>query len=400
MKRFLLIMLLILISMNLFTQDLPFTVYGSLRMGFWYEYRNEDHYPAGESHLRMNYFLQPNSRLGINFRHQDFDGKIEVGINANPGVANPIGTRFLYGRQKFGNWSLLAGQDAILGTDFLPNQAGGPTGELALIGYGLAWGGRVPQVRFEMDNGLFAAFILPAIANDPIGNQNAVDTMFPRINFGYRANFNGIKITPAAVFQMYDYNSDLAIITAKRDVWNTEENDYKEIEKTYIYEQSVMSWIGVLTAEMNFNPILVNFQLNYGSNIGNMGYSVANNYRAEMSPPKIIETFEEIDGVEKVTDFSFTDHELADVTTLGGILTVTFTASETLNLTLGAGYTSSEMEAWTDPDTKMSAYLQTGLRFGRLRVTPEIGVINEMKSYDGKERGMLMYFGTQLRYDF
>ncbi|MCL2063629.1 MAG: hypothetical protein FWG98_04570 [Candidatus Cloacimonetes bacterium] len=398
MKRLLLVVALVIMSIGLFAQITP---YGSARMGFWYENRDKYLNDGENSRLSMNYFLQSNSRLGVNYRHENFDGRIEMGIGSG------FSLRLLYGRQDFGDWSLLVGQDVIQGTDFLPNQVGGPPGDLALMEYGVAWGGRVPQVRLEMDNGLFAALLIPNTANDPAGNlkdediDDAIDYLIPRINLGYKIDLGDIKITPAAVLQYYNYNKDLAAIKVTRDAWREEEDDNGNMEwkkydltKSYFTDQSVLSFIGAVTAEMNIEPITLNAQFNIGSNIGNMGYAV--NQRAGWKQ----EVREIHDEEERLVDFVIEDHELLDVLTFGGILTATYALNPAINITAGGGYTQSSRDDWDNDDSRMSVYLQAGLRYGRLRVTPEVGLIDEMKDANDDKRGSMMYFGTQLRFDF
>jgi len=361
MKRFLFVVALIALCASVFAQITP---YGSARMGYWYDFRNEDHAPHGESQLSMHYALQSNSRLGVNYRHENFDGRIEMALGGSP-----FSLRLLYGRQDFGTWSLLVGQDVIQGTHFQPNQVYNhrPNGELTLIDYGLAWGGRHPQVRFEMNNGFWAALITPHTSlapQDAEGYSSAVDALFPRINLGYKINLDNILITPAAVFQYYSYDKDVVTDGG-----------------------SVMSWIGAVTGEMNFEPILLNAQFNIGSNIANMGYQ---NRRFDKNR----------DHYTLGAIWDAENNETKDVMTFGGVLAATFVASPTLNFTIGGGYTASTMEDWDNPDDQMSIYLQSQVRASRLRIVPEIGILNEMSSHADVDRGMLMYFGTQLRFDF
>ena len=345
MKRFLLVLTLVVMSVCVFAQITP---YGSARMGYWYDLRDED-MTGRDSELSMQYFLQSNSRLGVNYKHENFDGRIELGVGGS------FSLRLLYGKQTFGDFSLLVGQDVILGTDFLANQV--YDSDLNLQGWGVAWGGRQPQIRLEMNNGFYAALITPHTSNGPANHpdHSARNPLFPRINLGYKVDLGNIKLTPAAVFQYYDYKD------------------------THIYEDggSVMSWLGAVTGEFTLDKILLNAQANVGSNIGNMGYNVT-----------------------KAADWDVEKAETLDVLTYGGLLTATFNMDSTTNFTLGFGYTANSMEDWDNTDDRMALYVQANKRLGRLRLTPEVGMLNEMKNQNDESQGMLMYFGAQLRFDF
>ena len=348
MKRFLLVMTLVVMSVCLVAQITP---YGSGRVGFWYENRDEDMTGYGESNLGLSYFLQANSRFGVDFKQESFDAKVEFGATPN--------LRLLWARQCFGSWSLLVGQQDYVSNQKV-NQVWGSN--LELVGYGAVDGGRRPQVKFEMTNGFYAALV-PTSGILP--TAGAIDILVPQINVGYDLNFDSFKLMPTVVFQTYSYNKHSS----------PGEND-----------GNVLSLLGAIAAELKLNPFLFKAGANFGSNTGNMGFA----------------------GPTNLARWDHAKNKTIDTRTLGAFINAQMTVDANMNITLGFGYAASSNDDWENDDNRMGAYLQADYRVLKLRIIPEIGWMNEM---DGNHefshgefvkvsQGSLMYFGTQLRYDF
>ena len=343
MKRILFVVVLVVMAVGLFAQITP---YGSARIGYWYENRDKDMLGGDDSRLSLNYGLQSNSRFGVNFKHDNLIGKVEYGTGVN--------LRLLYAKQSFGSWSLLIGQDND-GTNQYANQVWGT--DNGLIGYGAVDGGRNPQIKMEMDNGFYAALIRPNTSYDPANQSYAIDALIPKINLGYNMKMDDLKIMPTFMMQMYNYNKD----------FSANEND-----------ASVLSWLFAATAEYNAEPMLVKAHLNYGSNTGNMGYAGPSNLAVWDSAKK----------------------ETIDTATLGGFLMFGYDVSPTMNINTGVGFASSSNDKFEEDDARMAFYIQANMRLQKLRIVPEIGMINHMDDIDGESEGSMLYFGTQLRFDF
>jgi hypothetical protein len=359
MKKILLMVALIAMSVSLIAQT-QITPYGSARVGYWLENFDTDHATGGsDSFFRSRFFLQNNSRFGVNFSNdaQGLTARVEFDGNV---TSQNVGLRLLWARQSFDGWSLLIGQD-VDGTSLLANQVyhNATSGDLGLNNYGAIDGSRNPQVKFELTNGFYLAFLTPHTLNRPTGLSvdavSAIDITVPKINIGHSFTLNDIKIMPTIMFQRYSWDKDLAG-----------------------HDGSVLSWLGALTVDYNSKPILVRGHLNYGSNTNNMGFSGGNNSAIWDS--------------EK--------NETIDTATFGGYMMFGYDINPTLNVNLGVGYASSSNDRWDENDPRMAFYAQATYRAERLRIVPEIGIINEMDGNAGQKQGSFVYFGTQLRLDF
>jgi len=341
----------------------------------------DEDFNAVADRIQMSFDLQANSRLGVNFRNEGLTANVEFGASGEFGVV-----RFLWARQKFNNWSLLVGF-----TEDGTNQAGRQVfgGDNMLRGWGAVYNARNPMVRVEMDNGLYLALIRPFTGNDPAGTPGAIDALIPRINFGYNWAHNTVRLQPTFALQMYNYNEDFGGP-----------------------DGSVMAWLGALTFDYNENQFGLKAHVNYGVNIGQMGYGA----------------FMPIGHrhvVNAIWDAS--KNETSDTTTLGGLLTLSWDFNPRFNMNLGVGYVQSENdlvkemtfvnppppgddydlvpmpfyeEGDTFTDSRMAVYLQGVFRARNLRIIPEVGLLDYMEDRFGNDRGTVMYFGTQFRLDF
>ena len=345
MKKILLVVVLVVMCMSIFAQ-VQITPYGSARVGFWYTVTDED-YALDPERTQMDFNLQSNSRFGVNFQNDALTANVELGANGT--------IRFLWGRQKFNNWSLLVGLTED-GTNQGARQVFG--GDNMLRGWGAVYNGRNPMVRFEMDNGLYLAMIRPYTGSDPAGNPDAIDALIPRINLGWNLAHKTVRLQPTFVLQMYDYNEDRG------------------------QEGSVMAWLGALTFDYNENKFGTKVHVNYGVNIGQMGYG------AFMQGHPVNAGWDPI------------ENETVDITTLGAVFTAGWDFTPNFNMNFGVGYVSSDMDDWEETDDRMAFYLQAVFKAKNLRIIPEVGMLDYMDNQAGDSRGTVMYFGTQLRLDF
>jgi len=344
MKRFLLVVALVAICVWAFAEITP---YGSARIGYWLENYDKDASGYGDSVLESNYFLQNNSRLGINFKQGDYSARGEINGAADTGL------RLLWAKQEFVGWSLLIGQDDFMGVH-KANQVYGSN--MDLVGYGAIDGARRAQVRANWDNGIYLAALPPNMIS-PVGAPNRAEFLFPMLNLGYTYATEDYSIAPAVVFQMFQYDK----------------------KKNNDRDGSVMSMLGAVTGSYNLEPVVLKASVNFGINSGNMGFGGSEN-QAGWDPDK---------------------EETLDTTTLGGWLTACWFLNETVNFTVGGGYAMSSYDIDdAEDDTRMSFFVQSELQFGNFKLIPEVGMLNDMDDIFGEKEGSMMYFGTQLRLDF
>jgi len=419
MKRLIVAILVLAICGVLFAQASPFSFYGSARGGI--DIFKMDSFPKQASqayttgapdsvdsrmHLLQGPYLQKNSRIGLNYEKDNLTGKVEFGFNDGDAEF-----RLLYGKYDFDGWSILAGKDYD-GTNMLSNQV--YDNDRGLKGYGAIDGGRNLQIKFGfMEDALYLALIAPNTSNDPavayveelieVAKENGapqadiddlekskkavlngIETMFPKINLGYKLDINDdITVHPTVMLQMYNYNKDFAGI-----------------------EGSVMSWLFGVTYD---HKLTDEMKLRVGGYVGSNIYQMG--YTEKETPANIVESR---DPATAPYDGKY---ETEDVMSMGGYLTFGYALSEQFALNVGAGYAMSTLdskypdnspgaalgaEKSYDPDNRMAFYLQAPYKcLGALTITPEFGMFMEMNDKKGEdEKTSSMYLGTQLRYDF
>jgi hypothetical protein len=92
--------------------------------------------------------------------------------------------------------------------------------------------------------------------------------------------------------------------------------------------------------------------------------------------------------------------EIHDTATMGGFLQYGFDISDDVTISVGGAYTSSSNKLWDKDDAQMALFVQPKFKFGNLNLTPEIGLFDFMKDTNDNKQGSIMYFGTQLSYEF
>ncbi|MCK9328916.1 MAG: hypothetical protein PHY08_02125 [Candidatus Cloacimonetes bacterium] len=341
MKKFI---LLLLLSVSMVLCYAEITPYGSARISFMYENENDDYSKTGESRLKLNYNLQSNSRFGVNFTQEKLSAKIEYGASSN------INLRLLYAKYNFDNWSILIGQ-ANDGTNQYAAQVWG--NDTGLIGYGAVDGSRNPQVKLEFNNGFYLSLIKPKFVDHRKLDNLQIDELLPRINVGYNLKIDNLKILPTFVFQQVNYNEDY-----------------------HKFDYATRSLLLSNTIEYKVNPLLLRGQLNYGINTGNMGYKGPANLAVA-----------EQDKTE-------------DTSTLSGFLQFAYKLHPGITIDTGIGYATSSNEYYQKDDAQMAFYIQTNIKIDKLKLIPEIGLIDKMKDKNGNKEGSMLYAGTQLRLDF
>lgn len=336
MKKLVLLSMMIMVSVAVLAVN--FSAYGSARMGFWYDMEDEDYSMTGEDRLNLDYYMQGNSRFGVNFNHEDITAMVEFsGAGA---------IRHLWARYNFGNWSMLVGQTET-GFNELSGQV--YASDNGFIGYGSAWDGRRPMVRLEWVNGFYTAFIQPnQLGAEGDGNQ-LKDIMIPKINLGYKTTMDQLYLHFSAGLNMVNYNEDAGNL-----------------------DDGLMSFVAAGTGAYHMDDVTLKAQAFFGMNAENYGITSVVPARAWVHAG-----------------------EIEDVTTIGFFADVAYKASDTMRFGGGFGMAMADSDEWEDSYDVMSFFLQMQYYLHKnLRIVPELGMFD----YNGD--ASKMYFGCQLRADF
>ena len=329
--------------------------YGSARLGYWYEMLDKD-MTGGESRINMQFALNSTSKLGADFDFDNLTGKAELGFGNN------VYLRLLYGKLNLGNISLLIGQDY---TGFnLANSACQNTSillgyENMLVGYGAAYDGRQPMIKFIMKNGLYFSFTNPKkiVVIDSLGTD-AIDVLIPKINVGFNYKGNKLELYPTLGFNMSKYNKKF--------------NDDK-------IDESVIAYVFATTFKLNLNKLIVKGQVNYGQNMADYGIMTSTIANAGW------------DGAKE---------EIINATTLGGYLQLCYKLGNN-KIKVGGGYITTSADYLNDADAGMSVFLQGNFGLHKnVSLIPEVGLFNNMEDGNGNKEGSEIYFGTKLQMDF
>ncbi len=88
-------------------------------------------------------------------------------------------------------------------------------------------------------------------------------------------------------------------------------------------------------------------------------------------------------------------------TTLGYIFVAGFKASDTMSFELGYGGLSNDSDAYGDPDTASSYYVQAVIALAdTFFIVPEIGAFDEGEDNAGNTEGVNTYFGAKWQMNF
>ena len=353
MKKLIVAVILGLLITNVFAEV---NFYGSARLGYWYEMKDED-LTGGDSRLEMSLMNCSTSRMGVNYSHEKYSGKVEFGLHNSGNVY----TRLLYGEIVLNEvgCNLLVGQTYSGFT--AANVASQATSVLLgsenlLFGYGAFYDGRKPMIKFTNKLGVYLSIANPnKIDAADLGPDN-IDALIPKINLGLNFKRNNLEIYPTFGINMSKYNKDASGI-----------------------DDALMAYAFATTIKYNLNKVAIKCQVNYGLNVADYGMVTSTNAGA---------------------GWDDAEQKSIDTVTMGGFLQITFPVGCT-KITAGGGYVISSNDALTDDDTGMSAFLQGNLKLHKnVSFIPEVGIIDDMENGMGVVEGSEMYFGTKLQMDF
>lgn len=333
-----------------------FIPYGSARMGLWYEMEDEKWSDTGEEQLNMNYFLQSNSLVGARYRATDLNARVEFGADGN--------LRLLWAKYNMGSYNIHAGLDVTLlhyrGSMVYGNDSN-------LVGWGAADDNRTGQIRIELKNGLSFALLEPSLTDitfevDDEDAEPLKNVLFPKINIGYQRQLaEFLRFSGAVGLNMYEY---------------AEQENIPEA----LNEEAMLSFIAGMMFDFDFDKFAARLHLNAGQNTGNYGL------------PSV---------TENSAYWDYEDETIADVMSYGGFLELAYQVNDKSKALLGASFTMSDNDSFKQADTAMAVFGQLNHKLGnKVRIVPEVGLLDKMEDSAENEVGSMLYFGTQLRIDF
>ena len=318
-----------------------FTPYASIRLLTGYQTVK----PAtGASDTDVLMKLNNTSRFGIKASDGALGAVIEFGINEGGGN---IVNRLAYATYKMNGATLLVGQDYT--KSWNPSALVGPSDTPSNVGWGNMYDGRVPQLRVQLDNGLYFAAIQPATPADTATIAN--DTLLPKLNVGYDGKAGDVGYGAGLVFGTYSYKSGAV-------------------------KENINSYLVYARANMTSGPIALKANLGYGQNVGNMNYTGAK--------------FVVVGGTK-----------LEDSTTLEGYVQAGYTVSPTLKVQAIIGGQTNDNDSYIKADSRMSYAVNAPITVAKnFTVTPEVVLFDEMKNSAGVKEAKTYYYGAKWQLDF
>ena len=323
------------------------TFYGSARLGFWYENTDKDwncyQYGVSESNLALNYAMQSNSRFGAKFITNGITGQVELAVSPSS-----VGLRLLYGKLTKDDLSVIIGQDY---SGFKPYGDQVYADDLNFINYGLFYDGRQPMVKFTFKNRFNAMFITPKEVD--VTALGGLQSLIPKINLGYEYTGSKFYFAASGGVNMNKYNKN----------FNTDQLD-----------KMILAYAVTLTGKYNLGMLNLLAQYSYGVNVGNYGICT-------ITPSNVV--------------YNSANKSFEDTKTFGGLVVVSCKL-----ITAGVSYIQTCNSLWTDKDTAMSAFIQKKVSICKnVFLVPEVGLIDNMKDFNGAQEGKKIYGGMKIQAD-
>lgn len=337
------------------------SLYGSARIATFYNISQAYDAKTGADAGRYSGFdehLQSNSVLGANFSNGDVGGKVEFGAGST-GVA----TRLIYGTWNFVSGKLTVGQDY---NSYYQGAAQVHGDDNTLKGYGALWDNRQPQVRVNLNNGLYFAAIQPylnttAVINPVAGTPNASGAAIPnsesvsnnkiylpKLNVGYAGKAGAYSYNTGVVGQFY-------------------ENDSKG-------KKRISAILGYLNGSAAFGSTTVTGNASFAQNAGNLGLAGRLDYNLAKK--------DDARGFE-------------------GFLQVSQKLSDRLKANVGAGYVYDKRGDDKSADDKLAFFINAPVTLAKnVSVTPEFSYYDELNSTTDVKQAKSYAVGAQFRIDF
>jgi hypothetical protein len=378
MKKFTILMAAIaLVCFSVPAMAVDWNFYGNARMETYWT--SEDEKDVGDKSTDMRWDFQGNSRLGANVKADHIKAQVELGLGADPtgktfsrtdGDDGRVSTRRAYGVWNFGAGTLKVGKDYSPITQFISNQAFDT--DLGLLDFGAPYGGRHGQVALGF-GGFEVAFITPKreSLDDPetgASTDGLPKRIIPKIEASWGMAFDAWNFK---IMGGYNYYS----IKNVDSLTNPGSND----------DVDVTSYTIAGGGTFNFGPAYVGAQAQYGSNMGNAGWSASYTGYADAL----------WDG----------DDDTNDVVSYGGILVAGMKVSDMLSFELGGGYMVNDPnDSPNDFDEKTkqySVYLNSTIALAPgVFIIPEVGMLAFGNTPEDEDQGSQFYLGGKWQINF
>ncbi len=405
MKKFgiclLALTLAVLLAAPAMATEASITPYASMRMGiYWHntDYNDSTGYNPSwtDDDDDGGYFEQiaTISRFGAKGQVGDIFGVAELGIMADgtdteyTGDMNRIYTRLLYGTWNFEGGSLTIGQDYTPVTWTSSQQGPGVFDDNnnqsydlqnAFIGVGCLWDSRRPQVRVNLDNGLYLAVIQTEDHNEPAilaDTDRDIDVEIPKIALGYDYKAGGIHLRPGFAFNTFNV----------------------EQPAPGTFDDDITSWLLHLHGKANVGSTTLKGTVHYGENLWNYGISGRKN---PWETP-ILSGTETFNAASAQVDL---DGDIEDAECWGGFIEAAI-PFDPYTLTLGWGYSSSEVDVDTHPlndnaDEMMGFFVNVKIPItDNFSMTPEFDYWDGMENSAGEDDPDHWFVGVTWQMDF
>jgi hypothetical protein len=358
------------------------TPYASMRLGIYWHNTDYNDDPGGfnpswtDDDDDGGYFEQiaTISRFGAKGQVGDIFGHAELGIMADTtdteftSTGNRVYTRLLYGTWKFGSGSLTIGQDYTPVTWTSSQQGPGVFDDdnsqsydlqNAFIGVGCLWDSRRPQVRVNLDNGLYLAVIQTEDHNEPaqlaptsgVPLDRDIDVEIPKIALGWDYKAEGIHLRPGVAFNTFNVEQPAARGT---------------------FDDDITSWLVHLHGKANVGSTTLKGTVHYGENLWNYGIS------GRMNPWD--------PGINAASAYIDATGDVEDAECWGGFIEAAIPI-DPYTLTLGWGYSSSEVDVpgglMDNADELMGYFVNV-----KIPITDNFSMTPEFDYWDGMENSL------------
>lgn len=314
----------------------------------------------------------------------------ELGIGSNVHVADGISLRYLYGWYKVGNCKLVAGHtDSTWGSlAYSPFQhVGFGFGKLLLLGWGHAYSGRHPQVRFEWSGGAFGFSIA---AGSPMNSWSMPQLATGAFTASWDATGTVATLSPVtgalpadmyATFPMIDVVLSFkagGFMTTPGFRWSQMKANYADGAGDY--EDAVNSYALQLPVKFTSGAFSFVGQVFYGQNFNN------------------------IVALHRDSNPLWNGMDVENTITYGGSVGATFKTGA-LTVGTGFGYVRNTNDLWdgatNDYTSRYAAFLSARYQVTKnFYVHPELSYWNYGKSIADADLGTEWLLGVQFGFIF
>jgi hypothetical protein len=379
MKKFtILIAAIALVCFSVPAMAVDWNFYGSARVNTWYvstDLQDDVLSTTGDdkdSEVRWGSNGQDNSRLGVNVKHEQVKGRIEIQLKADPSGDSSsiisVEDRLVYGDWNFGAGTLRVGKSYTPVAQFISAETFDE--DLGLLGIGTAYGNRTAGLTLMF--GGFQLALLEPTQNDitNIGGTATggdVDSYVPKIEAKYGMSFDAFNFNVMGGYQYYSIEDVVSTVDASTN------------------NVSVTSYIVGADAGFNFGPAYVKGAVSYGQNWRQASWCL-DGLRTAGSPAVW-------DG----------DDDTDDTDSLMASLVAGMKVSDMLSFEGGFGYRQDDYDddVADDKDKAWEAYINSTIVLAPgVYLVPEIGYADGMKDAADNDDPTFYWVGAKWQIDF